>query len=793
MNYYKIVLPISLNKTFTYKTNEFLEKGCRVHVTFNNTAFTGIVWEEDSELIKGVKYKEIPEIIDRYSLLLPELMYLAEWMSKYYFCSLGQALGAMLPSAFNVSLLLSIKCTDKIDTIFDKTASEILRETPSDRFIKISELKKKVKGIKFWFWIEKLEEEAFIFTQRTYDTKIKKKFANYVHLLHPEIQPKLTEKQKKILEELRAIGNSFQLSLIAKQYSYSHIKNLRKSGMLELEAKEIFSDFEQVPKKGGQKKILLSEEQKSVISTINKSIAEATFKPFLLFGITGSGKTEIYINTIRNCIAKEKTALMLVPEISLTPQLMQRFYGEFQENIAVLHSHLNDRERWEQWKKMKNNECRIVVGARSAIFAPLTEIGLIIVDEEHETSFKQDKAPRYSGRDLAIVRAKKSNAVVILGTATPSLESWQNTLSGRYKLLTLKNRPLDVKLPEVQIIDMKKESKPKELISEKLKTAIELRLQRKEQVILFQNRRGHSSFIQCITCGLLIKCPKCDISMNYHSRGSEMLCHFCGHKIDLPRSCPDCGSFMFAYGAPGTQQVEKQLQLLYPTARILRMDSDSARKKDSYESMFKRMQNKHIDILLGTQMIAKGLDFPEVTLVGVISADISLNVPDFRAAERTFQLLTQVSGRSGRGKKSGEVYIQTYNPEHYSIVQAVNTDFVNFAKTELRLREALNYPPFYKLGRIVFSHKTEGFLKEQLAKNSRTIHELQKLFTEKEILLLGPAPAPLPKIKNSYRYHLILKANSVTTLSKAVKFLEENLKLSSTVKQIIDIDPYSLL
>jgi len=612
-------------------------------------------------------------------------------------------------------------------------------------------------------------------------------------LKFPEILPKLTIRQKEIYEELQKFGEEFLLSKIAKIYSYSHIKNLRNAGLLEIEAKEVFNDYTRNISEGKVKNIDLSAEQIFVISEINHAVDDKLFKTFLLFGITGSGKTEVYINSIRNCISQSRTALMLVPEISLTPQLTQRFYGEFQENIAVLHSHLNDREKWEQWKKIKNNECRIVIGARSAIFAPLTDIGLIIVDEEHETSFKQDKTPRYNGRDLAIVRAKRSNAVVLLGTATPSLESWKNTLSGKYGLLTLKNRPFKVKLPMVQIIDMKVESKPKELLSGKLKKAIELRLQKKEQIILFQNRRGHSSFIQCITCGLLIKCPKCEISMNYHSRDSEMLCHYCGHKIDLPRSCPDCSSFMFVYGAAGTQQVEKQLQLLFPTARILRMDSDSARKKDSYESMFKRMQNRHIDILLGTQMIAKGLDFPDVTLVGVISADISLNVPDFRAAERTFQLLTQVSGRSGRGKKSGEVIIQTYNPEHYSILHSVKADFENFAETELNLRKTLNYPPFYRLGRFIFSHKKEGFLKEQLAKNLRIIGELKKIFSTKEILLLGPAPAPLPKIKNSYRYHLILKANSVANLSKAVKFLEVNLKISSTIKQVIDIDPYSLL
>ena len=588
-------------------------------------------------------------------------------------------------------------------------------------------------------------------------------------------------------------GNDIALSEIVNDISRSVLKAIENKGLLRIEPREVQTRNTFLPTKRTLKKIKHTEEQKSVIDEIKTFITGKIFRTFLLFGITGSGKTEVYIQVIKKCRDAGKTALMLVPEISLTPQMVERFFNAFGEDIAILHSHLNDRERWEQWNKINSGESKIVIGARSAVFAPLDNIGIIIVDEEHETSYKQDKTPRYNGRDIAIVRAKMSNAVVILGTATPSLESWQNVQTGKYDLLKLTQRPLSYELPSVRIIDMRKEKDHKQLLSIALKEKIEKKLKAKEQIILFQNRRGHSSFVQCISCGKLFECQNCEISMNFHSRTQQLICHYCGHSIDMPRKCPDCGSYMFNFGAAGTQQIEKQLQIIYPTARILRMDSDSARRKESYESMFQRMKNGNVDILLGTQMIAKGLDFANVTLVGVISADIGLNIPDFRAAERTFQLLTQVAGRSGRGEKAGEVIIQTYNPDHFAITSATKQDFESFAKIELDLRKALKYPPSFRIARFLFSHKDLKYLRTQVFKNNNIIEELQNLFEPKKLKVLGIVQAPLVKIQNNYRFHLIIKADSIKVLSAAVSYLQENLKLGSTIKQVIDIDPYGLL
>lgn len=795
MKYYQIALPINVAKLYTYKSNEEIIAGCRVLVSFNNTFHTGIIWKETLTIDEKIKYKDILEIVDDNPKISSELLELALWISKYYHCSLGQSLSAMLPSAFNVQLQRKVRLTDSSNLDIDnKTAQKIVKELSEDWY-DIPKLKEKlkIKASKFNTTLEELENNTIVEIQRIFDEKIKKKVANFVVLLQIDTIPSLTAKQTEAYKYMKSISTDFPLAKIATKYSYSIVKALRNKGLLNIEPREVKKQYFTFPPKRILKSIQLTTEQQTAISTINKYVQSGKFHPFLLFGITGSGKTEVYIEIIKCALKKNKTALMLVPEIALTPQMVDRFFNAFGEDIAILHSHLNDRQRWEQWNKIKSGKSKIVIGARSAIFAPLENLGVIIVDEEHETTYKQENTPRYNGRDLSILRAKMNNAVVILGSATPSLESWNNVKSGKYTLLKLSHRPLSYELPAVDILDMRKEKDPKLLISVKLKTKIEEKLQVGEQIILLQNRRGHSSFVQCISCGKLFECPNCDISMKFHSNSQELICHYCGNKTHMPRKCPKCGSYMFAFGASGTQQIEKQLNILFPKARILRMDSDSAGKKDSYDSMFKRMRDGTVDILLGTQMIAKGLDFENVTLVGVISADIGLNVPDFRAAERTFQLLTQVAGRSGRGEKPGEVIIQTYNPEHYSITNAMKQHFESFADKEMNMRKHLKYPPEYKLARLVFSHKNEKYLKDQIAKNIVVIDELKNLFKADQLTILGPIDAPIARMQNLYRYHLILKADSVKVVSASVSFLKDNLRIGSTIKQVIDIDPYSLM
>ncbi|MDP8268173.1 MAG: primosomal protein N' [Candidatus Tenebribacter davisii] len=795
MKYYQIALPINISKLYIYKSGEEIKAGCRVLVSFNNTFHTGIIWQEIHEIDEKIKYKDILEIVDDEPRISRELLDLALWISRYYHCSLGQALSAMLPSAFNIQLQRKIRLTNNNNNKSENKIIQQIVEELTNEWYDITKLKEKlqVKTSKFNTIIEQMEDNGIIEIQRVFDEKIKKKFANFLVLTKIDTIPSLTAKQTEAYQYMNSISSDFPLARIADKFSYAIVKALRNKELLTIEAREVRKQYFTFPEKHAKKDIKLTSEQEEAISAIGKYVESGKFHPFLLFGITGSGKTEVYIEVIKRALKKSKTTLMLVPEIALTPQMVDKFFNAFGEDIAILHSHLNDRQRWEQWNKIKSGRSKIVIGARSAIFAPLENIGVIIVDEEHETTYKQENIPRYNGRDISILRAKMNNAVVVLGSATPSLESWNNANADKFTLLKLSHRPLSYQLPSIDIIDMKKEPDPKLLLSVILKKKIEEKLKLGQQIILLQNRRGHSSFVQCISCGKLFECPHCDISMNFHSSSQELICHYCGYKTKMPRKCNECGSYMFAFGASGTQQIEKQLKILFPTARILRMDSDSAGKKDSYDSMFRRMREGTVDILLGTQMIAKGLDFENVTLVGVISADIGLNIPDFRAAERTFQLLTQVAGRSGRGEKSGEVIIQTYNPEHYSITNALKQNFESFAEMEMDMRKHLKYPPEYKLARFVFSHKNEQYLKERINKNTQVINELKKLFKPEQLTILGPIDAPMVKIQNNYRYHLILKADSVKIVSAAVIFLKENLKMGSTIKQVIDIDPYSLM
>ncbi|MBN2830457.1 MAG: primosomal protein N', partial [Candidatus Cloacimonetes bacterium] len=436
-------------------------------------------------------------------------------------------------------------------------------------------------------------------------------------------------------------------------------------------------------------------------------------------------------------------------------------------------------------------ESSLVIGVRSAVFAPLKHIGLIVVDEEHDQSYKQENSPRYNARDLAIVRAKENSCPIILGSATPSLESVLNTRLNKYKLLSLHLRPTISSLPKVTIIDMRKEGK-RDIFSEYLSRQIGEKLRLKEQIMILHNRRGFSAFVQCRSCGEIVKCRDCDISMHFHKDLDKMMCHYCGHTSEMPRSCSKCGEYSFKLGTPGTQKIEEILNEHYPEANILRLDSDTSRKKNTHSEMFDAMHGGEIDILLGTQMIAKGLDFPNVTLAAVVSADLSLSIPDFRAAERSFQLLTQIAGRAGRADKAGEVIIQTYNPEHYAIRYVALSQTDQFINEELSYRKALKYPPYYKLARIVYLHKNEKLMTDSFKKLKVLFSKIMETLKGK-VTIFGPIPAPLTKIKLHYRYHTIIKAETVQTLHQTINLIKENSNLPSSIQINIDIDPYNLL
>jgi primosomal protein N' (replication factor Y) len=793
--YYNIALPLKPDRLFTYTSEVEITQGCRVLVNLNNQVYTAVIWDKNRAPEKKIKYKSILEIIDQKPLIKKDLLEMAEWINRYYSTSLGISLSAMVPAAFNVQVQLQVKrIVGGNPEDLSAYALQFLNKISADDWVNVSKIKKDTPVKGFYTLLEQLEDKSYLQIKRVFDRKIKYKTVNYIISDKYAEKPSLTEKQQAAYSRIISLGKSIPLASIAGEFSYSVVKSLVKKNLIRIEpkkligTKEIFQNLEFKPKK-----IQLNQEQNYAAEQLKSAVTANKFSPFLLYGITGSGKTEIYIATIKQALDEHKCALMLVPEIALTPQMVNRFYNAFGNSIAVLHSHLNDRERWQQWRDINSGRKKIVIGARSAIFAPLARLGVIIVDEEHGNSYKQETSPRYNARDMAILRARINGCVCILGSATPSLESWLNAKNGKLKLLQLSQRPLTSKLPEVKLVDLRKADMANEIFSKQMLKAIEVRLDNKQQVLLLHNRRGHSSFVQCVSCGKMYQCPQCDISMNYHSTGELLKCHYCGYSSHLPRKCDACGGYIYHFGAPGTQQLEKQLKLIFPQAKILRMDSDTARKKDSYDSMFQRMKNGEVDLLLGTQMISKGLDFENVTLVGVVLADQSLNFPDFRAAEITFQLLTQVAGRSGRGAKQGEVIIQTYNPEHYAIAKALKQDYLSFTERELELREKLFYPPFWKLVRILFAATDINFLKKEMIKINLLRKILNESFRRDQLILLGPVEAPFLKLQKNYRYHLILKCDSIHTMSSVVHYLKKNIKLSNKIKYTIDVDPLSLL
>ena len=566
----------------------------------------------------------------------------------------------------------------------------------------------------------------------------------------------------------------------------SGIKTLEKKGLIKIIEEEVYRY--NIIKDNDFKKVSLNSDQERVVEKIISNLNIS--KTFLLYGITGSGKTEVYLEVIDNVLKEGKNAIMLVPEISLTPQIVQRFVNRFGNNIAILHSGLSDSEKYDEYRKIKEGLVKIVIGARSAIFAPFDNIGAIIIDEEHTPTYKQDEtSPRYDAKDVAIWRSKYHKCPLILGSATPSLESFARAGNHVFELLTLTRRPAGSILPQVHIVDMKEEVKRGNFVFSKLMTdKINEKLGKNEQIILLLNRRGYSSMITCSDCGYVEKCPKCDISLTYHKTSNTLRCHYCGFYKKKTDKCSSCGSSNIKDYGMGTQKLEEELKQKFPSANIIRMDMDTTSKKGAHEQIIKDFGRHKYDILVGTQMIAKGLDFPNVSLVGVLNADMSLTIPDFRSAERTFQLLSQVSGRAGRGDIQGEVIIQTYNNNHYSIVFAKNHDYLSFYKEEMKIRKSLSYPPYYYITLVNISCKDYelGFA------HADKIGKYLRDNLEKTTIILGPTMANMFKINNVFHYQCIIKYQRDDKLSKVLKEIDDIYKIESKVNVSINVDPTRL-
>lgn len=824
--YVNVALPVPVNKLFTYIVPDELKNdvaiGKRAIVPFGNQELTGIIVEVSNES-GWHNLKEIKDVLDPEPVFSDEMLKLTRWIAEYYFSSWGEVLKIALPAGTVLESKRIVKLLRHPD---QDTLSRMEKNSPNraevlkfllshNSPLPIKTLKNKFKFKNIYSILNSLEALGYIEIEKYLpEQKAKVKFEKFISLSKPyaENLKKLTQiiseleksapKQAEVLlfliDSLKKGKKELLMSDVLKTASTNSqtIKKLQEKGLVEIYQKETVRKFEYEFEEP-DKKIELNEYQKKALSEIKKAIESEKFKTFLLYGVTGSGKTLIYIESIKEVINLGKTAIVLVPEISLTPQMVNRFKKTFGDVVGVLHSKMSIGERYDSWRMIKDGIYKIVIGPRSAVFAPLEKIGLIVVDEEQESSYKQfDTPPRYNARDVAIMRASINNAVVILGSATPSLESYYNAKIGKYQLLILPRRVDNAKMPRIKIVDMiqeRKENANKTSISTILRQKIEERLERKEGIIIFQNRRGYSTYIECQDCGYVEMCDNCSVTLIFHMAQNHLRCHYCGLTKKVPDKCRKCGGVKLKLKGVGTQRVEDEINQIFPSAKVIRMDLDTISGKKSYDKIMQKFVNGEVDILLGTQMVAKGLDFSRVTLVGVISADIPMLIPDFRSSERTFQLLTQVAGRAGRSEKEGEVIIQTFQPGHYIFDYVVNHKTLEFYENELKLRESLNYPPFTRL--ILIEFKGEDERNVELASNEFSKELKSKLQTP--IQILGPAPAAIPKIKRNFRYHIIIKIpkqlnKNNKEIAQVIWQLKEKLeaKLNSKgVKLIIDVDP----
>ncbi|MCK5327072.1 MAG: primosomal protein N', partial [Candidatus Latescibacteria bacterium] len=810
-----IVLPLPVQGAFTYALPERLREqvkvGTRVLVSFSGRRRIGFVVRFREQVEGTREIKEVLEVPDGEPVFDEAMAALTQWIAGYYLCSWGEALKCALPAGvFSEGKRRVVLKEPYPEPLIEKLLrraprqAEVLRVLADRKAATLDQLRRMVGKEDLYGVVHQLARKGYVEVLDIPGTpRIKVKRERTVRLAEREGMDEAVEELERRAPKQAAClkilieREEMPAFILSRDYGIGpgSLKGLEQKGWVRISWEEKIRDpFKEMSIE--EPKILeLTPAQRDALDGVKEAICAGTFRTVLLYGITGSGKTQVYIEAIAKTLAMGRSAIVLVPEISLTPQTVRRFRAHFGDEVAVLHSGLSGGERYDAWRMIRRGERKIVVGARSAVFAPLDNLGLIVVDEEHESTYKQyDTTPRYHARDVATVRARDAGAVVILGSATPSLESYRNAQAGKFALSRLPERIDDRRLPEVEIVDMRKEKEAGNwsFFSNSLKEGIAERLERKEQVILLQNRRGYASFIQCPDCGHAFHCPHCQVTLTYHASGRWLICHYCGLRRRAPSICPECHGHRLKYRGIGTERVEAELETLFPEARIVRMDRDTTGTKGAHYRLLERFRKKEADILLGTQMVAKGLDFAEVTLVGVISADTALNLPDFRAGERTFQLLTQVAGRTGRGDRTGWVIIQTYNPDDEAIRFARRHDFEGYAKMELANREELGYPPFGKLVRMLFRSKSE----EAVQRISEQYGTALRKAVGGRVEVLGPVEAPMSRIKDYYRWHLLLRgkgSKSLRTLAMEVHRTGRADAKNHEVIVTIDVDPAGML
>jgi len=812
------------------------EIGCRVLVPFGKKFLTAFIVDLHEKLESEVDesdIKDIEELLDESPIITPEILELTRWVSDYYFAPWGECLRAALPAgATSISeQVLSLTDAGRRALAEGRLAPsklEALQALAGADFVEARQLERSLSRPRVGALIRQLTRDGLItVSQRIGETRMKPRLQNVVRLteqglgaggwglgseandaLSPVASPQplppipqqgkqLNEKQRRVVETLEPASDGMPFSdlLEAADVSSSVVRTLEKRGVVEVFAREVRRDPLAHIAPDDAAPVTLTSEQQVALDQIVARLAERQYATFLLHGVTSSGKTEIYIRAMREAVKQGLTALMLVPEISLTPIFSRRLRAQFGESVAILHSSLSEGERTDEWRRIKHGDARVVIGTRSAVFAPLDSLGIVIVDEEHDGSYKQDETPRYHGRDTAIVRALRACAVVVLGSATPSLESFHNAHAGKYAYLRLQTRFGDRALAEVQTVDMREVFKrhgKAQTLSDELKSAISETFARREQSMILLNRRGFSAFLLCRSCGLAIHCPNCDVTLKYHRYNSSLQCHYCNYIRPVPRVCDACEGEYIHYVGLGTEQLEANLKELFPEMNIARLDRDTTRRRGSLEQILMEFASGGIDLLVGTQMIAKGHDFHNVTLVGVVSVDVGLALPDFRAAERTFQLLTQVAGRAGRGDRPGRVIIQTYHPEHYSLVCAKEQDYEEFYRREIVFRRTMHYPPFAALINVLIHDKDHDRASGTASEFAR---ELRVAARDSGIRVLGPAPAPISRIRSEYRFQVLIKAQSRSRAREALDVAMDRVTSAGHNPRSIsvEVDPMNLM
>ncbi|UJL47890.1 primosomal protein N' [Virgibacillus sp. NKC19-16] len=802
MNIAKVIVDVpasSINQAFDYlipeKFQDILNIGMRVVVPFGPRKVMGFVVGKVSESSFD-KLKEITDVLDLIPALTPELLDLGRWIANQTLSLYITSLQAMLPQVLKAQYKKEITRLTRWALPKDLESLFAGRDVIAYEELEASTIR--------YNQVQKAMQDGDISIEYLVKSKITKKQVTMIkpareaYLLEEAIQDlsNKAKKQQQILTFFIDNPEAIEKSLLLKKMNTTNstVKALLDRSLLESYQAEIYRNPYDDANITRTQALELTEEQRQAIEPIQENIARGEHNVFLLHGVTGSGKTEIYLQAIQDVINKGKEAIVLVPEISLTPQMVSRFKGRFGSNVAVMHSALSAGEKYDEWRRIQRKEVQVVVGARSAIYAPFENIGIIIIDEEHETSYKQEDQPRYHARDVAIRRAGTHQCPVILGSATPTLESFARAQKGVYKLVTLSKRTNEKAMPEVEIVDMRSElhAGNRTMFSRRLKERIEQRIQKGEQIVLLLNRRGYSTFVMCRECGHVKECPHCDIALTYHKNTNQLKCHYCSYEEPMPMNCPECSSDLIRYFGTGTQKVEEALTQVIPEASVIRMDVDTTRRKGSHEKILRQFINKEADILLGTQMIAKGLDFENVSLVGVLTADSMLHLPDFRSSEKTFQLLTQVSGRAGRHELTGEVIVQTYTPDHYSIELASIYDFKEFYKKEMGVRKTFQYPPYVFLALLTISHQN----KVKAAQTTQKIVQMLLKRVKNDTVILGPTPSAIPRIKDRYRYQCMVKYRNEPQLRHYInkileQFTEEMRKEDLLIT--VDMQPYHLM